>query len=311
MKWRASAALPIRTQEIYPTVHNGRLVVAGGISRRLGAPWFSEQAYSYDPATDAWTELAALPEALHHAALTVHDGDVILAGGFNGAYSHVWRMRGAVYRLLEEGWVNDGNLPRPRAEGVLTTGPGGTVHLVTGQSPRGEDNSQRSDHVEVVDHWIRAPGSRRWESLAPIPTARNSATGGWVGEQLIVSGGRTASGNLDTTEIYDLREDRWRSAAPLPLPQAGTASAVVDDGLIIFGGEIFQPEAAVFPNVWRYSLSNDRWTELPQMPTPRHGIGAGRIGDEVFVIGGATEPGGSGTSDVNEVLVLPVGGNGQ
>ncbi|MEM1155122.1 MAG: kelch repeat-containing protein [Pseudomonadota bacterium] len=239
--WRTAAALPVKTQEIYPTVHNGKLIVAGGIARKLGVPYFSDESYRYDPVSDRWAELASLPEALHHAALTTHDGDIILAGGFNGGYTHIWRMRGAVYRLLEEGWVADGELPQPRAEGVLTTRSDGTVHLVTGQTPRGADNRQRSDHTEVVDHWIRAAGSQRWESLAPIPTARNSATGGWLDGQLVVSGGRTAAGNLDTTEIYDVKEDRWREAAPLPLPQAGTASAVVDDELIVFGGEIFQP----------------------------------------------------------------------
>ena len=40
----------------------------------------------------------------------------------------------------------------------------------------------------------------------------------------------------------------------MPLPQAGTASVVLDDELLVFGGEIFSPEAAVFPNAWRYSL---------------------------------------------------------
>ena len=302
--WRQAAALPVRTQEIYPTVHNGRLVVAGGIANRLGLPYFTDSTYAYDPAVDQWSELAPLSEALHHAALTVHDGDVILAGGFNGGYTHIWRMRSAVWRLREEGWIADGELPRPQAEGVLATNSGGHVHLVTGQSPRGEDNRERSDHAEVTDHLVRAAGSNRWESLAPIPTPRNSATGGWVGDQLIVAGGRTASGNLDPTEIYDLREDRWPSAAPLPVPQAGTASAVVEDGLIVFGGEIFEPQAAVFPNVWRYSFTRDALTALPDMPTPRHGIGAGRIGNDIFVVGGATEPKGSGTSDANEVLVL-------
>ena len=90
----------------------------------------------------------------------------------------------------------------------------------------------------------------------------------------------------------------------MPLPQAGTASVVVDQTLIVFGGEIFSPKASVFPNVWRYDLARDTWDALPDMPTPRHGLGAGLIGNQIFVVGGATEPGGSGTSDRNEVLLL-------
>ena len=60
----------------------------------------------------------------------------------------------------------------------------------------------------------------------------------------------------------------------------------------------------MFPNVWHYSLPQDKWTPLPDLPTPRHGLGAGRIGNDIYVIGGATEPGGSGTSDANEILSI-------
>ena len=33
-------------------------------------------------------------------------------------------------------------------------------------------------------------------------------------------------------------------------------------------------------------------------------LGAERIGERIYVVGGATKPGGSGTSDLNEVLIL-------
>jgi N-acetylneuraminic acid mutarotase len=90
----------------------------------------------------------------------------------------------------------------------------------------------------------------------------------------------------------------------MPLPQAGTASVVIDNGLLVFGGEIFSPEPRVFANVWYYDLAQDRWHAVADMPTPRHGLGAGLLGDRVYVVGGATKPGGAGTSDLNEVLLL-------
>lgn len=140
--------------------------------------------------------------------------------------------------------------------------------------------------------------------LAPIPTARNSATGGWIGNQLLVAGGRTASGNLDTLEIYDGATDKWRQGKPMPLPQAGTASIVIDDGLLVFGGEIFSPQARVFKEVWKYTLSRDSWYGLPSLRVPRHGLGAVKFGTKVYVVGGAEQPGGSGTSNAVEVLDL-------
>ena len=300
--WRAAKPLPVNIQELYPAVHRSRLYVAGGIAAKLGTPYFTDVCLSYDPVRDEWLEESTLPENRHHAALCSTANRLFLVGGFNGGYTHVWRMRGEMHELTEGGWEPRSPLPAPQAEGVLSAAPDGQLHLVTGQSPRGTANKARSDHHEVNLHWRYDLSADRWESAAPIPTPRNSATGGWFGNELIVAGGRTASGNLDVTEIYDLKEDKWRTAEPLPLPQAGTAGAIVDDGLIVFGGEIFQPEADVFGNVWRYAVEEGNWQALPALPTPRHGIGAGRIGDEIFVIGGATRPGGRGTTNLNEVL---------
>jgi N-acetylneuraminic acid mutarotase len=302
--WSSAAALPFATQEIYPTVHGGRLYVAGGIAARLGVPYFTGRCISFGGDAGAWRDEAELPEALHHTALVSTGTQLFAVGGFNGGYTHVWRMREQVYRLGEDGWRLATPLPRPMAEGVVACAPDGLVHLVTGQSPRGEANQVRSDHVEVHDHLCLDPSDGRWRQRAPIPTARNSATGGWLGGHLVVAGGRTAAGNLAVTEVYDPVRDVWYEARPMPLPQAGTASVVLKGELIVFGGEIFQPEAGVFSEVWRYSLADDRWQPLPAMPTPRHGIGAGVLNGSAHVVGGAVEPGGSGTSAAHEVLSL-------
>jgi len=302
--WGNAAPLPLNTQELYPSVHKGRLYVAGGIASKLGVPYFTDRCVSYDPTTNEWRDEADLPEPLHHAALVSNGDRLFLVGGFNGGINHIWRMRDQVYELQEDKWVAINRLPQAQAEGVLSLAQDGALHLVTGQSPLGEANSKRSDHSEVTTHLRWDPNDETWETRAPIPTPRNSATGGWIDNQLVVAGGRTANGNLDETEIYDLDSDKWRTAAPLPLPQAGTASTIVDDGLIVFGGEIFVPNAAVFAEVWRYSLSADKWQSLPDMLTPRHGIGAGRFGDKIYVVGGATSPSGRGTSNANEVLDL-------
>lgn len=302
--WFNAAPLPLNVQELYPAVHKERLYVAGGIAARAGVPYFTDRCVSYDAGENAWRSEADLPEDLHHAALASTGSRLWLAGGFNGGYTHIWRMRDSVYSLTEGGWETGVNLPRPQAEGVFCASPAGHLHLVTGQSPTGAGNSKRSHHAEVREHLTLAEGAASWETLAPIPTARNSATGGWLGDQLVVTGGRTATGNLAVTEIYDSREDRWRSAAPMPKPQAGSASVAMGNALVVFGGEIFVPSSGVFADVWLYDLSRDQWQGLPALPTPRHGLGAGRLGNSIYVVGGATRPSGRGTSDKNEALLL-------
>lgn len=302
--WSRAADMPLSTQEIYPAKHNGELIVAGGIASKAGVPYFADVCVAYDPMADTWREHSTLPEARHHAALVSAQSRLFLLGGFHGHMNRVWQMRDTVLEYVDGKWKTILALPERQAEGVIATSPTGRIHVVTGQSPKGDDNVKRSDHHEIHDHWSWRPGDDEWQTHAPIPTARNSATGGWIDDELIVAGGRTATGNLDTVEIYTLKTDTWRKASPLPLPQAGTASVVVDDGLIVFGGEIFTPKAGVFGEVWRYSMREDRWDALPELPVPRHGLGAVRFGSKVYVVGGATRPGGSGTSNVAEVLDL-------
>ncbi len=303
--WSTRAPLPLKTQELYPAVHRDQLWVAGGITPRSTGLFFSDGTWAYDPRSDQWQAGPDLPETRHHAAMVSTGEELFIVGGFHGTANAIWQMRDSVLVLREDRWESVSVMPQPQAEGVLAHHGEGIVHLVTGQSRRGSANAARSDHVEVDAHWRWDTHADSWEQAAPIPTPRNSATGGWIGDLLIVAGGRTADGNLDTTEIYDAREDRWRAAAPMPLPQAGTASVIVDGSLVVFGGEIFRPKARVFPNVWRYLLEEDRWIALPDMPTPRHGIGAGLIDRTAFVIGGATFPSGRGTSDLNEALAFP------
>ncbi len=303
--WSNRASLPLQIQELYPTVHQHRLWVAGGIAQRSpGDLYFESAVWSYDPARDEWQAEPSLPEARHHAAMVSTGDDVFVVGGFHGSETGIWQMRDSVLVLRDGAWQSKSAMPEPQAEGVLAHYGSGIVHLATGQTPRSSANAKRADHHAIDAHWRWDTGADHWERAAPIPTPRNSATGGWLGKQLIVTGGRTSEGNLDVTEIYDVREDRWRTAAPLPLPQAGTASVVIDNSLVVFGGEIFKPEPGVFPNVWRYLPDEDRWVALPAMPTPRHGIGAGLLGRTAYVIGGATAPSGNGTSNLNEALVF-------
>lgn len=302
--WSRVADMPFPTQEIYPAKHRGELVVAGGIGSKMGIPFFPDVCVAYCPSTDTWREHSKLPESRHHAALVEANSRLFLFGGFNGGLTHIWRMRKSVLEFVDNEWQRVTEMPARQAEGVIATSPDNRIHVVTGQNPKNEANKKRSDHSEVRTHWSWNPGTDDWQEHANIPTARNSATGGWVGNELVVAGGRTSSGNLDTVEIYDLNENSWRSARPLPLPQAGTASVTVSDGLIVFGGEIFSPKANVFKQVWRYSVADDRWEALPPLPIPRHGLGAVRFGEKVFVVGGARRPSGSGTSKAVEVIDL-------
>ncbi|MGK0374387.1 MAG: N-acetylneuraminic acid mutarotase [Arenicella sp.] len=131
--WSSAAPLPINVQELYPAVHKGKLYVAGGIASKLGIIYFTDNVVSYDPASNQWTVDTKQSEDLHHAALVSAGDRLFLVGGFNGGYSHIWKMRNHVYEYVEQQWIETVSLPKPQAEGVLAAN-NDVVHLVSGQS---------------------------------------------------------------------------------------------------------------------------------------------------------------------------------
>ena len=300
--WQLAPGLPIPVQEIYGATFKNQLYVAGGIAARLGIPYFTDRCFKFDGAASQWQEIAKLPLPMHHVSLVGCEDRLLAVGGFHGGYTHIWRMLDSVFELADEQWTPVSSLPAPRAEGVVAYHAKHALHVVGGQSPRGEANSKRQDHYEVATHWVL--DRNQWSNAAPLPTPRNSASGGWVGDQLVLAGGRSGGINFATNEIYDAKEDHWRRARPMPLAQAGTACVVGNRGLLVFGGEMFTPEAKVFGDVWFYDIKNDHWSEMPKLKAPRHGLAAGRIDDHVYAFGGATKVGGRGTSDANERLFV-------
>lgn len=302
-RWRSAAPLPIATQEVYPAANKGTLYVAGGIAQGTLTPYIAKDVQAYDPAADKWSEGPKLPEERHHISLASHTDRLYAIGGYYGSLTGgVWQIRDTVWRLSEDGkaWESVATMPKAHAE-MITAVLGDKIHLIGGRRRKSEGGS-RSDYVDINDHVVFDPVAGSWETLRPDLTERNSAATALIDGKIYVAGGRNATGNVPNHSVYDPKTDQWAALAPMPKPQAGLGGAALGGRFYVFGGEIFQPEAAVFADVWEYDPAKDAWTAMASMPTPRHGHGAVTIGEEIFVVAGAIRPGGSGRSTANEVF---------
>ena len=305
--WEAGAPAPIRTQEIYPGLLDGRIYLAGGLSPDAGPDGsigVSDRVFRW--ADGAWSEIAALPEARHHPNLVGHDGAVHAIGGFRFGEGGAWNMIANTTRYSPEddAWVEFAPMPAPYGETVAAS-LNGVIHVATGRQPNGEANANWTDHGDRAAHYVYDAGEDRWREAAPAPTARNSAAGAALNGRLHVVGGRlVGDGNRAEHEAYDPQSDRWETLAPLPQAQGGLAAAVSGGRLFAFGGEYFDADGGgVYPECWIYDPDTDAWSEGPAMRTPRHGLGGLAIGEMIFAIGGATAAGGNGTSDLVETLI--------
>lgn len=301
--WQKGPSLPFAVQEIYPCLHKGAIHLAGGFiaqNGRITGPTVAHHAL--DPSTGIWTPSAVLPVARHHPQLVSLSGHLYAIGGFEAGEQGGWQMQSDMWRFDEVGdeWVSAPCLPTPNGESVAGV-IGRDLFLAGGRLPKADRNLDWSDHADT-GQTLHFDGTR-WQAVAPMPTARNSAAGAVIDGWLHVVGGRTVGGgNTAVHEVYDPASDRWERVAPMPQAQGGLAAAAVANRLYAFGGEYFGNGGGVYRHAWMYDQWDDSWSRIPDMPSPRHGLGAVASGGRIYVIGGALQASGKDTSAAVEIF---------
>ena len=306
-KWHPAASLPYRIQEIYCGRLNSKFHVAGGFIIENGPMGVSDHHIAYDPASDSWTELAAIPESRHHLALCGYNNKLYAFGGFVAeSRQATWIMQQQtwIYDPSDDTWTTARAAPRPHGE-TVSANLGGLIHFVGGRTPKKSRNQEYRDHIDTASHMVYDPSADSWSEAAPALKPRNSAAGAIIDGLWYVAGGRNVGfGNTSDLEVYDASDDKWRSAAPMPQAQGGLAAASAKGKLYAFGGEFFDNGGGVYKECWVYDPNRDAWEESAPMLSPRHGLAGISLDDRIFAIGGALRAGAAETSNLVEVLHL-------
>ena len=82
----------------------------------------------------------------------------------------------------------------------------------------------------------RAELPGKWQSRAPMPSARTEVAAVEVGGKIFVIGGYDKGGHL--VEEYDPAKDNWRARASLPKPLHHVGAAAVNGKIYVIGGYI-------------------------------------------------------------------------
>lgn len=299
LTWREAPQAPFAVQEIYPTLHDGGIWIAGGFAP-LAALGATRRVIVFELARNAWREGPELPEPAHHIQLVSLSDQLWAIGGFlAGDNRRRWICTPRVLRLDGEQWVEGPALPKPIAEAVSMV-HAGRIHLIGGRSPAAAANAAWNDQTDVSDHFVLTPGASAWERAAPLPLARNSAAGVSDGERLHVISGRTvAGGQTSRHDIYDPATDTWSEGPAFPEPRGGLAGAFFRGHIVAGGGEIFD-----LPSVGDtlYAFENGAWSVFATMPISRHSHGFVAAGDALYALGGAQRVSGDGTLARLDVL---------
>src|SRR5690606_38719914 len=175
--WTPRASMSWPTQEIYCAALDGEITVAGGLVRSAtGGLHINDRTAVYDARADRWSEGPRLPQPRHHPMLAAAAGRVWAFGGYDRRDGGEWTAMTDVWAIDRGVWAQVGQMPERLCETVGLS-LDGQVHLITGRSPKGEENGQWNDQGDVATHLVFDAAANRWDKARPAPMARNSAAG--------------------------------------------------------------------------------------------------------------------------------------
>ena len=271
--WTKKKPMQLPSHHVALASLNDKIYAFGGFAYPGSGPpgWTPvNNVFEYDPAADAWKELAPMPTKRGAASAGVANGKIYVTGGVN-------------------------SLPGVTENGVHPTRAQNVVATVEEYDPA--TNSWKSLRPMLV---------ARNHHLALGADGRVYVIGGRIGSGFISSG----SNNIDLVEMYDPATDMWTPRTRMPTARSAIAGGLYNGTqLLVAGGEGQDARfLAAFKAVEAYDTKLNQWQSLPSMPHPRHGLAAGIIGNRLYTVSGDGQSAGNGIEHsavaFNEILQL-------
>jgi N-acetylneuraminic acid mutarotase len=285
--WSTRASSGFKRQEVAYVQVGGKLYLAGGKSN-------VQQVY--DPATNAWANVAPLPAPtpLDHIQAAAVGGRIYYIGGLT---SYPGPSVGSVYIYdpASNTFTTGAPMPAGRDRGAGGVAVyDGKVYIAGGL------------HAGITVGWfdVYDPATNTWASLPDLPHRRDHFQGAVVNDRFWAIGGRVSSSSFRVgyNEAYDFATGRWVTGfAPLPTLRGGFATAVFGTEIAVIGGE---GGGSTFDTVEGYNTATNTWRTLTPMPTARHGIQAAMWNGAAYIADGGLRQGGGAPTEVQEMLTV-------
>jgi hypothetical protein len=243
------------------------------------------------PKTPTWDTFGELSHPRAYAtAVALPSGEILIVGGLDrddpevtNTESELFNVKTGAVTVLNQQLVGRLHQTMTRASGDRVVMAGGVKFQKTYWDP-----------VDRVDVYL--PLERKWMSASPLidPRSDHAATALLTGMVMVI-GGNQGPRLLQSTEIYDTKNDRWFRAAPLPEPRTELSAFTLADGRVLVAGGV-DPRGAATATTFIYNPPADAWSEGPAMTLPRVQHAAVQLtsGDILFIGGDGAA---SGTSE--------------
>ena len=262
IKWATAAANPQARFEAQGAVVNGKFYVFGGFFNE--AVQATKRSDVYEPATNRWTRIKDMPEAITHAGVAVDGNIIYIVGGFSGNHpapgtNHVWK-----YNTSTNTWSAGPNLPQARGSGAAAR-VGRFIHFFAGT------NASRT--ADKKEHWALNLDTGVWSARASYPISVTHLSAVALNGKIYGLGGERglseAVGNVSDVYRYDPSTNVWTKVASLPAARSHfSSSTFIRNGRIIAIGGTGNGGTNGIPrnDVNEYDPATNKWRYLTSLP---------------------------------------------
>jgi N-acetylneuraminic acid mutarotase len=244
---------------------NGRIYVIGGEYNNGNTGMPIEE---YNPLSDTWTERIGLQTGVSNVGAAAIGNAIYIPGGYSTADPAGTRSTLQVYYPLENrvSTITTDPLPAPRfGSGVAAYN--GKLYVIGGS-----DDSLAAKNT-VYEYDPARPAGSRWQTKAPMPTARIYLGAGEL-DGLIYAAGGIPGGftDLATLEAYNPATNSWQTRTPMSIGRGGLAVVGVDSTQPGCGGYLY----AIGGGWINYTARAERYNPTTNSWEPISSLSVGR-----------------------------------
>lgn len=231
--WTTKTPMPTPRSRFAIAVWQNKIYVIGGYYKDNLVNYYLGTNEVYDPSTDSWETLTAMPTARALLTADVVNDKIYLIGGNGESFD-----LNEVYDPKTDSWTTKAPLPTPVSSHCSAV-VDDKIYILGGYA-----RTERPDYCDL--NQIYDPDTNTWDFGAKMPEQKSSAAAGaTVGlaapKRIYVIGGVTENtGSADAITnhnyAYDPERDEWTTGTPMPTIRNKLAIAVVNDVIYAMGG---------------------------------------------------------------------------
>jgi len=225
--------------------------VGGGWIGTSGAGGPFNKLWRYDPVTDAWTELASMPQAVSNHCMIPHPGKrkIFIPGGYPSSGNVLM-----IYDIASNSWSLGATCPNsdygqagaPYGDSILvvygSSYPGATYRYsipddawearasATGVTSHGQMDVGSDGLLYYAGGWYQQttfiaynPSTNTWSTKPSMPTGRHGLGMCAYGPFVLCYGGAQSWTQGNWVECYDITTNSWTQESPMPYALGGSS----------------------------------------------------------------------------------------